>query len=54
MTIDVYIQPADLADSLRADAYRGLTSVPKELPPKWFYDERGSQLFDDITRLREY
>ena len=27
---------------------------PKELPPKWFYDERGSQLFDEITRLPEY
>ena len=31
----------------------GLTSAPKELPPKWFYDERGSQLLDEITRLPE-
>jgi L-histidine N-alpha-methyltransferase len=31
-----------------------LTASPKELPPKWFYDERGSQLFDEITRLDEY
>jgi L-histidine N-alpha-methyltransferase len=31
-----------------------LTSNPKELPPKWFYDKRGSQLFDEITRLPEY
>jgi L-histidine N-alpha-methyltransferase len=54
LTIDVHIQPADLADALSADAYRGLTSTPKELPPKWFYDERGSQLFDEITRLPEY
>jgi L-histidine N-alpha-methyltransferase len=36
------------------DAERGLTSTPKELPPKWFYDETGSQLFDEITRLPEY
>ena len=54
LTIDVHIEPADLADALRSDAYRGLTSSPKELPPKWFYDDRGSQLFDEITRLPEY
>ena len=54
LTIDVHIEPADLADALRSDAYRGLTSNPKELPPKWFYDDRGSQLFDEITRLPEY
>jgi L-histidine N-alpha-methyltransferase len=40
--------------ALQADARRGLTSSPKELPPKWFYDDRGSQLFDEITRLPEY
>ena len=28
--------------------------TPKDIPPKWFYDDRGSQLFDDITRLPEY
>jgi L-histidine N-alpha-methyltransferase len=32
----------------------GLTSRPKELPPKYFYDERGSQLFERITELEEY
>lgn len=32
----------------------GLTSIPKMLNPKYFYDERGSQLFDDITKLPEY
>jgi L-histidine N-alpha-methyltransferase len=32
----------------------GLTSTPKVLPPVWFYDERGSELFDEITRLPEY
>ena len=40
-----------LADSLRADARAGLTATPKVLPPKWFYDERGSELFDKITML---
>ena len=54
LTIDVHIEPAHAADSLRADVARGLTSRPKELPPKWFYDHRGSQLFDEITRLPEY
>ena len=39
---------------MREDALEGLTSTPKELPPKWFYDERGSMLFEEITRLPEY
>jgi L-histidine N-alpha-methyltransferase len=39
---------------LRDDVRRGLTATPKELPPKWFYDDTGSQLFDEITRLPEY
>src|SRR5262245_66523869 len=33
---------------------RGLEGVPKELPPVWLYDARGSQLYEEITRLREY
>ena len=52
--VDAFLTGADLDAALRADVARGLTSVPKELPPKWFYDERGSQLFDEITRLDEY
>jgi L-histidine N-alpha-methyltransferase len=40
--------------SLEADARDGLTAVPKDIPPKWFYDDRGSALFDEITRLAEY
>jgi L-histidine N-alpha-methyltransferase len=32
----------------------GLEATPKRLSPVWFYDERGSALFDDITRLPEY
>ena len=40
--------------SLRADVLAGLTATPKSLPPKWFYDERGSELFDKITMLDEY
>ena len=52
--VDVFLTEADLENALRADVARGLTATPKELPPKWFYDERGSQLFEDITRLPEY
>jgi L-histidine N-alpha-methyltransferase len=40
--------------TLEEDARRGLTASPKDIPPKWFYDERGSELFDEITRLPEY
>ncbi|MBT2456212.1 L-histidine N(alpha)-methyltransferase [Streptomyces sp. ISL-86] len=45
----------DAADTaLRADVLHGLTQSPKVLPPKWFYDARGSELFEEITRLPEY
>jgi L-histidine Nalpha-methyltransferase len=52
--VDIFLT-ADHADrSLRQDARLGLTSSPKWLPPKWFYDARGSALFEEITRLPEY
>jgi L-histidine Nalpha-methyltransferase len=54
LRLDVHLTPEDLARGLRADARLGLGVRPRELPPKWFYDERGSKLFDDITRLPEY
>ena len=53
-TVEVHLSPEDLRESLRHDVAAGLTSSPKELPPKYFYDARGSELFDDITRLPEY
>lgn len=47
--------PVDATDAaLRADVLHGLTRQPKTLPPKWFYDARGSELFEEITRLPEY
>ena len=52
--VDVYLTPDHADRSLRQDARRGLTSTPKWLPPKWFYDARGSDLFEQITRLPEY
>lgn len=48
------IDDADLAAQLRTDVRAGLTATPKWLPPKWFYDARGSELFEEITRLPEY
>ncbi|MFK0104250.1 L-histidine N(alpha)-methyltransferase [Streptomyces sp. NPDC091217] len=47
--------PEDATDAaLRADVLNGLTATPKTLPPKWFYDARGSELFEEITELPEY
>ncbi|MGE7435454.1 L-histidine N(alpha)-methyltransferase [Kitasatospora sp. NPDC001175] len=47
--------PADhFSSALRHDVRHGLTANPKWLPPKWFYDARGSELFEEITRLPEY
>ena len=53
-TVEVHLSPDDRREALSADARAGLSSTPKQLPPKWFYDARGSELFDEITRLPEY
>lgn len=53
-TLQRHLRPEDLREALRADVRAGLTAEPKSLPPKWFYDARGSQLFEEITRLPEY
>jgi len=47
-------KPVDWAPSLVADVLQGLQSKPKRLSPTYFYDERGSQLFDQICELPEY
>ncbi|MGY1619209.1 L-histidine N(alpha)-methyltransferase [Geodermatophilus sp. SYSU D00691] len=54
MQLTYHLDPDDAAAALRGDALAGLTATPKTLPPRWFYDERGSELFDAITRLPEY
>ncbi len=54
VSVDVHLDEVDLATALRHDARRGLGATPKWLPAKWFYDDRGSALFDAITRLPEY
>lgn len=52
--LEVLLEPDALNDALAHDATEGLGSRPYTLPPKYFYDERGSALFEDITRLPEY
>jgi L-histidine N-alpha-methyltransferase len=54
VTVDVHLAPDASARALAADVRAGLGATPKTLPPKWFYDDRGSELFDAITRLPEY
>jgi L-histidine N-alpha-methyltransferase len=52
--LDIHLTDDDADTALRADARAGLTATPKHLPPKWFYDARGSELFEQITELPEY
>jgi L-histidine N-alpha-methyltransferase len=54
VTVDVHLAPDATAHALEHDVRSGLSATPKTLPPKWFYDDRGSELFDEITRLPEY
>ncbi|BBZ09239.1 histidine N-alpha-methyltransferase [Mycolicibacterium doricum] len=49
-----YLAADSAAQALRRDVYDGLSATPKTLPPKWFYDSVGSDLFDQITRLPDY
>ena len=49
-----YVEYDHASDNFRDDVLQGLRQSPKRLPSKYFYDERGSQLFDDICELPEY
>jgi L-histidine N-alpha-methyltransferase len=51
---EVHLDAGALAVQMASDVRAGLASRPKTLPPKYFYDARGSELFDEITRLPEY
>ena len=54
VTFHDHLPPHHAAEQLRRDAAAGLTGRPKVLPPKWFYDKTGSELFERITTLPEY
>jgi L-histidine Nalpha-methyltransferase len=47
-------EPDSADPSFARDVLAGLTARPKRLPPKYFYDEAGSKLFEEITELPEY
>jgi L-histidine N-alpha-methyltransferase len=53
IAIDVHLD-ADAAATMARDVRAGLCDFPKELAPKYFYDDRGSRLFEQITELPEY
>jgi L-histidine Nalpha-methyltransferase len=53
-TVDVHLSAEDVQDQMRVDALKGLQALDKSIPPVWFYDERGSRLFEEITQLPEY
>lgn len=53
-TILELIDDSPSAGDFRADVLAGLAARPKRLAPKYFYDKRGSELFDRITELPEY
>jgi L-histidine Nalpha-methyltransferase len=53
-TFDVHLDAGWARQALVDDVRRGLTRHPLRLPPRWLYDDRGSEIFDRITRLAEY
>jgi L-histidine N-alpha-methyltransferase len=54
LTLSNHLAADSAYQALRRDVSDGLRQTPKSLPPKWFYDSVGSDLFDQITRLPEY
>jgi L-histidine N-alpha-methyltransferase len=54
LTLSNHLAADSAYEALCRDVRAGLQRSPKSLPPKWFYDTVGSDLFDQITRLPEY
>ncbi len=54
ITVDLHLPPGGPLSGMAADVRAGLTKPFKELSPRYFYDERGSALFEEITSLPEY
>lgn len=54
LTVAIHSLGTGAREQLIADVREGLSRTPKQLPPRWFYDERGSLLFEEITELDEY
>ncbi|MHB8219048.1 MAG: L-histidine N(alpha)-methyltransferase [Acidimicrobiales bacterium] len=54
IAVDIHLTVDDLRRKLGDDVRQGMAGKPKSIPPVWFYDEVGSRLFEEITRLPEY
>jgi L-histidine Nalpha-methyltransferase len=54
LTLTIHTLGMDSHRAMSDDVHRGLTRSPKELPSRYFYDDRGSALFEQITELPEY
>lgn len=54
LTVEFHHLGLDKRQALVDDVRAGLTRSPKQLPPRWFYDDHGSELFEQITELPEY
>jgi L-histidine Nalpha-methyltransferase len=52
--VQAHIAEGARRDALMRDVRVGLTATSKSIPPTWFYDEVGSELFEEITRVPEY
>lgn len=52
--VTVHLPPDAMGTALRTEVAAGLGSRPKQLSPKWLYDDRGCELFEQITQLPEY
>lgn len=50
----IYITQSKVSNTLEQDVQQGMLSSPRSIPPKYFYDERGSLLFDQICETDEY
>lgn len=53
-TFDRHLSDDWREQALLADVTAGLGSLPRRLTPRWLYDDRGSELYSEITRLPEY
>ena len=54
VSVDIHLPPGGPLSGMAADVRIGLTKPFKELSPRYFYDGRGSELFEQITELPEY
>ena len=51
---DTRLRAAEADPAFRRDVLNGLAGRPRAIPPRWFYDRTGSELFEAITALPEY